>query len=89
MALVVPSGILVAEAVKLSNSFSRDSHCLAGIAEVAHCSAGTGPGLEWNPDVTHRELDTAASLHDHYVVEPAKMADAEDLAIHLVEARTE
>ena len=88
MALVVPSGILVAwnqvgvadtppansllgrnprqenrrvyGTLRSWNLFSRDSHCLAGIAEVAHCSAGTGAGLEWNPDVTHREFDTVS-----------------------------
>jgi hypothetical protein len=62
---------------------------LAGVGEIAHCSAGTRARFEWNTDVSHREFDPAESLHDHYVVEPAEMADAEDLAIDLIEARTE
>jgi hypothetical protein len=50
---------------------------------------GTRAGFERNADVAHREFDAAECLHHHYVVEPVEMANAEDLAIDLIETRTE
>ena len=71
--------------LKLENLFGRDPHGLAGIGEITHRRAGTRAGLEWNTDVAHREFDPAEGLHHHYFVQPAEMADAENLAIDLIE----
>src|SRR6516165_10433399 len=62
---------------------------LAGLGEIAHRRANACTRFEWYADIAHREFNAAEGLHDHDLVKPTEMADAEDLAIDLVKPSAE
>ena len=56
---------------------------------IVNGSANTGTRLERNTNIAHGQFNTAKGLHDHDLIEPAKVTDAEHLAVQHAETGTE